>query len=106
MKNTIASAVAFLLTSTVASAEICYLEIDGVIEMQGPCIFDPMGGGDFFVADEDDRLAFVYFYLDDAGIGTAMWSDRESKANHNLGTLYRDGACWQNGGATLCAWKS
>ena len=106
MKNIIASTAAFLLTTAVASAEICYLEIDGVIEMQGPCIFDPDGNGDFFAADLDDRSAFVYFYLDDDGNGGAMWSAHESKANQNLGTLNRDGACWKNDEATLCAWES
>ncbi|TMV02593.1 hypothetical protein FGK63_20410 [Ruegeria sediminis] len=106
MKNTIASAAALLLTTAAASAEICFLQIDGQIEMQGPCVFDPMGGGDFFAADIDDRLAFVYFYLEDSGIGIAAWSDRESKANSMLGTLYRDGACWQNPDVTLCAWDS
>ena len=106
LKNFIATAAALLLTAAAASAEICYLEIDDVIEMQGPCVFDAEGNGDFFAADIDDRTAFVYFYIDDEGNGGAMWSGHESKANHSLGTLQRDGACWKNDEATLCAWES
>ncbi len=48
LRNYIAYATALLSSTAVANAEIFYLEIDGVIEMQGPCVFDPMGGGDFF----------------------------------------------------------
>lgn len=106
LKTLFILAAALAMSAMAAHAEICFLEIDGTIEMQGPCVFDPMGDGDFFAADEDDRSAFVYFYLEDTGIGIAAWSDRDSRANSMLGTLYRDGACWQNSEETLCAWDS
>ncbi len=108
MKKTLALITSLLVTSAAANAEICFLQIEGRIEMQGPCIFEPMGGGDFSAADADDRMAYVYFYVDhdESGTGSAAWSAHESHANYILHNLYRDGACWTSYEATLCAWDS
>jgi len=85
----------------------CLLSIEGEIYIDGVCDFEPLSGtgGDFRITGPKARY-FAYLYVESQGIGDGHWNGAigESRAHTPLGTLKRDGACWTNDTAKLCAW--
>ena len=88
----------------------CSLDIDGVAYMDGPCGFMGETDGSFQIATFDESGALRYFAVvqierPNEGIG---WWNGQPGANHAhnpLGSLHRDGACWGNNTAKVCAWE-
>lgn len=86
----------------------CLLEVDGWKAVQQECRFEPRGGGDFMIGDVLGPLGyFAIVHLNEDRLTAEAWWNEERFANHAhsyLGTLVRDGACWQNERARICAW--
>ncbi|PCJ74835.1 MAG: hypothetical protein COA53_08605 [Rhodobacteraceae bacterium] len=108
MKTFLYSIILTLMSAISANAEYCYFETGGKIYIQGECYFNPLGGGDFFIADNQLKPDyFVYFYLNQ-GVGEAYWNEERRAARAHTpidGVLRRVGGCWVNNSTRICAWK-
>jgi len=82
----------------------CILEVDGTRFIDGPCTFDQFDKGSFQIK-HDPYFAYV---LRDSRSARGSWNadPQSSHAHVNLGMLRRDGACWLNDHARVCAWKN
>jgi len=86
----------------------CLLEVDGTKYINGRCTVELQKGGSFQIYDLKKRGYFAYVTLTDAvGVANGYWNgtDRGSHAHDPLGELTRDGACWVNDRARVCAWR-
>lgn len=85
----------------------CLLSVAGETYIGGACDFDPLSGtdGDFRITGPGSKY-FAYLYVEGQGVGEGHWNGAigESRAHTPPGTLKRDGACWSNDIAKLCAW--
>lgn len=84
----------------------CLLEVDGRRYISGACRIDMEKGGSFQIYDLKKRGYFAY--VDVNGSTAEGYWNEEPGANHAhspLGTLTRDGACWTNDRAKVCAWR-
>lgn len=101
-------ALALSLAASAAAARpaTCLLEVDGAIYGQGPCDFNALGGDGSFSITFPTSPYFAYVLVSARGVADGSWnaSPRSTHAHTSLGTLYRDGACWSNAAATVCAW--
>lgn len=80
----------------------CELTVDGKRRIAGVCQYRPTGGGGFQISAGD---YFAYLSVVGPSLAEASWngSDRASHAQVPLGQLRRDGACWINRRARICA---
>jgi hypothetical protein len=94
---------AFLLLSAPALGATCSMTVDGAVFIDGPCEFRPLGDGGFQISN---GFSFAYVYVE-GGHATGFWNGEEhaSHAHEKLGTLTRDGACWRNKTARVCAYQ-
>lgn len=91
-----------LLFVTPAYAATCLLEVDGKAYIDGPCEFSSWEGGDFQILAGD---YFAYVYPSDApAYGYWNGTPGATHAHDPLGELRRDGACWVNETAKVCAY--
>ncbi|WP_050526520.1 hypothetical protein [Pseudorhodobacter aquimaris] len=84
----------------------CLMEVNGKAYIDGACDFEALDKTGSFKISAPDFLYFAYVNVDVPGIAKGYWNE-EKGANHAhtpLGTLKRDGACWRNKAAKLCAW--
>lgn len=85
----------------------CLLQVEGQTYIDGPCDFAPLDSGDgsFQITGESGKH-FAYVYVEGGGKASAHWNGilGEIRAHDPLGKLTRDGACWANANAKLCAW--
>lgn len=85
----------------------CLLQVEGQTYIDGPCDFEPSrkGDGSFQITGESGKH-FAYVYVEGDGKASAHWNGilGENRAHDPLGMLTRDGACWSNATAKLCAW--
>ena len=85
----------------------CLLQVEGKTYIDGPCNFEPSrkGDGSFQITGESGKH-FAYVYVEGDRTAAAHWNGilGENRAHDPLGTLTRDGACWSNATAKLCAW--
>ena len=105
MRAWIMAAAALTMSCPVEARDItrCAIVVDGTSYVDGPCKFEPLGGGDFNMGDGD---YFVYIYPSDQPV-MGFWNE-ERGANHahtSLGEMIRDGACWMNERVKVCAWQ-
>lgn len=100
-------AAAIVALPALARPAKCLIEVEGKAYVDGPCDFRPLsgGGGSFQITGESGKH-FAYVYVEGDGKASAHWNGilGESRAHDPLGTLARDGACWSNATAKLCAW--
>jgi len=95
--------------ASAASNGTCLLEVGGRTFIDGPCEIDLETDGSFVVrslrAGEVDYFAYVL--MDGGNQATGYWNEEPgaSHAHSPLGTLTRDGACWRNATAKVCAWR-
>ena len=90
---------------------LCKLVVKGKTYINGRCNFEDFGDGSFAIGVlRDDRRipvgGFYFAYVDVHGnTAEAKWNEdrRDSHANAPLGTLIRNGACWENAIAQICA---
>lgn len=94
--------------ASAASNGTCLLEVGGRTFIDGPCEIDLESDGSFVVRSlrggEVDYFAYVL--MDGGNRATGYWNEEPgaSHAHSPLGTLARDGACWENETAKVCAW--
>ena len=111
IRNTLVLALACLSASGAVNAFTgqCVLQVDGRTYLNGPCPITLDKGGDFTVGSDSNRTSkyFAMVSIEDktAGTATGFWNgtDAESHAHDPLGTLTRQGACWVNKRAKVCA---
>lgn len=100
-----------LFTGVQASAKPgkCLLVVDGKTYISGRCEIELYkdGTGSFQITEiRKGGRYFAQVLIDNNG-ASGYWNE-ERGANHAhtpLGELTRDGACWKNGRARVCAWK-
>ena len=97
--------VALMVSSAHARTVKCELTIAGHTYIDGPCEFTSIGDGDgsFIITGENGFFA----YANRAGSQMrGSWNGvyKDSHAHDELGMLDRDGACWVNQTARVCAW--
>jgi hypothetical protein len=85
----------------------CLLQVNGRTYIRGPCNVSTEGGGLSIGTQPDtSRRPITYFAIVQPD-GQGFWNE-ERGANHAhtpLGTLTRNGACWFNQKAKVCAWR-
>ncbi|MEO5805300.1 hypothetical protein [Devosia sp.] len=106
--------IAALLSSTYATSARditrCLIEVDGTIWADGPCEFDAFekGYASFEVVEKAEPQTFAYVYVNQNDEPTnGVWNGGEGAmhAHDPLGELHRQGACWVNERAKVCAWQ-
>jgi hypothetical protein len=92
-----------------AAAGECLLEINNRSYMDGPCNIVLQRGGSFSIGVGARRSKYFAYVSIDAedGVARGYWNGEEaaSHAHEELGTLVRQGACWVNSQAKVCAWR-
>lgn len=86
----------------------CLLEFNGITLIDGPCSIDLHGNGSFHIHHCNvENLYFAYVTVMPDGTAKGYFNGMvpESHAHDALGTLRRDGACWQNETSKVCAWR-
>jgi hypothetical protein len=82
----------------------CFMSVEGKVLIDGPCQYRSMEGGSFQIGN---KWHFAQVALSRTGAAQGFWNE-EAGANHAhtpLGDLIRNGGCWVNKIARLCAWK-
>ncbi len=84
----------------------CLLQVDGKKYISGACRIDIQKGGSFQIYDLKKHGYFAYVDVD-GNTAEGYWNEdpMATHAQSPLGTLARDGACWQNERAKVCAWR-
>lgn len=87
----------------------CLLEVDGRAYLDSRCRIELFGDGGFSIGRGTTRVGSRYFAVVNvqrAGLAEGFWNgpEAESHAHEALGALTRDGACWKNAKARVCAW--
>lgn len=85
----------------------CLLEVLGRRYIDGLCpiFMDPDGSFQIRASENDPLTYFATVTIVGKGISDGHWNE-ESGASHahtSLGTLHRNGACWENSMAKICA---
>ncbi|KXK00939.1 MAG: hypothetical protein UZ17_ACD001001993 [Acidobacteria bacterium OLB17] len=87
----------------------CLLVIDGKTYISGRCDIEMYndGTGSFQITERRKRGAYFAQVLIDNGEALGYWNEERAAthAHASLGALTRDGACWKNDRARVCAWK-
>lgn len=84
----------------------CLLVVDGKSYITGACRIEIDNGGSFQIYDLKKQGYFAYVNVS-GNTAEGYWNEARG-ANHAhspLGTLTRDGACWKNDRAKVCAWR-
>lgn len=102
--------IALFLVASPSSAAECLLTVMAKTYIDGPCEFRPLENGNFALSANPDGSAgpmrFAYVYVDgDPAYGFWNGDPAENHAHRPLGDLTRDGACWHNQEARVCAYK-
>ena len=87
----------------------CLLQVKGTSFIDGECSITLSEGGDFQVMSVRNGAPeyFAVVSMAEGGAALGVWNE-DRGANHAhtpLGTLRREGACWLNDEAKVCAWK-
>ena len=100
-----------MLVSAIAHASTgrCVLQVDGKKYLNGPCeitMNDKQGSFAIGVGKTHRSKYFAYVNMEDDG-AHGYWNETPdaSHAHSDLGILKRDGACWVNDKARVCAYK-
>lgn len=108
MRNVL-SALALVTSMTTGHAATadCLIQVRGKTYVQGPCPIY-MNGSTVIVGSDGERRASPYFAYIDAnpdGSADGRWNETpgSTHAQTGLGTLKRDGFCWLNATAKICA---
>jgi hypothetical protein len=90
-----------------AGAFTCRLIVDGQTYGHGHCNYQEDADGSFWFDYPSDPWMFVFVSRNPDGTAQGYWPGRQggSHAHDNLGQLSRNGACWENTAASVCAWR-
>ncbi len=86
----------------------CLISVGGRTYLDGPCRITLYPGGGFQAGGRGRGAYFATVDIDSASGGaTSFWNgvDAESHAHDPLGTVVRQGGCWVNSNARVCAWR-
>lgn len=99
------AACAFALAAGAAHAKPaqCELTIAGHTYIDGPCDFRSTGEDGSFVITSDNGFFAAANKRGDQMVGYWNGVYKDSHAHDDLGMLDRDGACWVNQTARVCA---
>jgi hypothetical protein len=80
----------------------CKLVVEGKTYINGPCRFEALGTDGSFTIGGKNYFAYVVI---DEGTATASWNadPKSTHAHADLGAVTRNGACWENATAQICA---
>ncbi|WP_175853916.1 hypothetical protein [Burkholderia anthina] len=99
------------VASTMAYAKTgqCLLQVNQKTFLNGPCeitINDKQGSFSIGAGEKHRSRYFAYVNMEDDG-AHGYWNETpdSSHADTSLGRLKRDGACWKNDIARVCAYK-
>ena len=85
----------------------CLLQVDHRAYLNGPCNIEMLGEGSFSIGTGENRSRYFAYVLVDRATGRASGSwngpSAASHAHEELGELTRQGACWVNARARVCA---
>jgi len=109
MTKTLFVTAAVLIIATaqaVAFQGKCLLEVNGHAYIKGPCDIDVDKGGSFDIGTAAQTTYFAHVDVD-GQTAEGLWNEEPgaTHAHTPLGTLTRDGACWSNQTAKVCAWR-
>jgi hypothetical protein len=86
----------------------CFLEIDEHIYLSENCNIE-LQNQSFSIGTGDEARSryFAFVNIGPDRIARGYWNGAagENHAHEELGTLVRDGACWVNNRAKVCAWR-
>ena len=97
--------------ATTAFPGECLLEVDRGSYLNGSCNIVMQEGGSFTVGRGDrqhrSRYSAAVIIDPQQGVAYGHWNGRDAKGpmNQELGVLTRQGGCWINDHATVCAWR-
>ncbi|MCL3881910.1 hypothetical protein [Marivita sp. GX14005] len=101
---------ALSISHSAGAADVaCVLEVEGQSYIDGPCNFRFLSGNDgSFQITQPDGDSFAYVYIEGANTASAHWNGGGGipRAHNPLGKLKRDGACWVNENARICATRT
>lgn len=86
----------------------CYLKVDGIVRVDGPCLVFPMGKDEYtlntWTNGKPKNSHFAMVSANPDGSGTATWNadPDDDRALDPLGTVQKDGDCWVNNRARIC----
>ncbi|BCU06759.1 lysozyme inhibitor LprI family protein [Allochromatium tepidum] len=82
----------------------CRLDVRGQRYIDGPCTGSLESDGSFQIYTP---AYFAMIQVEQPGVAVGFWNEDAyaSHAHSDLGRLARDGACWSNAQAQVCAWK-
>lgn len=113
-RKTALAGICLLVWGAIAPAEAfpgrCLLTVDGKTYLKGICRIDVSADGSFSIA-AGLRLKsrhFAYVSLDGtSGKAQGYWNgvEAEKHAHDDLGTLTKQGGCWTNERARICAFR-
>jgi len=87
----------------------CFLEVDGVVHIDGPCLVYPMGDTGYTLNTwshgKPARSHFAMIVVNGDGSGDASWNRDadDDRAGDPLGTVHLKNGCWVNDRARICA---
>ena len=86
----------------------CYLSVERRVYLDGRCNIILRSDGSFSIGAGDQSRSPYFAYVNMAeGQARASWN-RVPNSNHadsNLGIVTREGGCWVNSHAKVCAWR-
>ncbi len=86
----------------------CYLKVDGIVHVDGPCLVFPMGKDEYtlntWANGKPGNSHFAMVSAKPDGNGTATWNadPNDDRALDLLGTVRKDGYCWVNDRTRIC----
>jgi len=88
----------------------CLLEVDGTHYLDGPCNIDLGADGSFSIGAGETTRSKYFAYVNiepgtERGLGYWNGPQAEDRAHTDLGGLVRNGGCWVNETARVCAWR-
>jgi hypothetical protein len=87
----------------------CYLSVGSFTYLDGPCNIDVQTDGSFSIGTGETTRSpfFAYVFIDAGGKASASWNAAEGSnhADADLGAVTRQGGCWVNTNAKVCAWR-
>ncbi|GJE08627.1 hypothetical protein AOPFMNJM_3970 [Methylobacterium jeotgali] len=88
----------------------CLLRVEGTTYLDDVCNVSISQDGSFTIGTAEHREGLTYFAIvNRQGDGTMLgfWNERigATHAQTPLGRLKRNGACWENARASVCAWR-
>ena len=109
MKRILITLAVLAATPAYAKPGHCLLQVGGKTYLQGPCEVtnnDHHGSFAIGVGETHRSKYFAYVNMEDDGAhGSWNATPDSNRADTELGKLRRDGACWVNETARVCAYK-